>query len=165
MSCALTRLSHLSALFAGILLAFMTILTCISVIGRNALDVAFIGDFELTAAATGLSIAWFMPLCQLRQGHIVVDFFTSRASVRTNAGLDRLGCLFMALVMVILVWRTAVGGFNAYENHSGSMILDFPDWLVFAGMIPPLLLSATIAMWQAIHGVTLFSTPIEDRAL
>lgn len=146
----LQKLAHLCALLAGILLALITILTCISVIGRNGFDAAFIGDFELTGVATGLSIALFMPLCQLRQGHIMVDFFTSRASVRTNSGLDRLGCFFMALVMALLVWRTAVGGFNAYENHSGSMLLGFPDWLVFAGMIPPLALAAVIALWQGI---------------
>ena len=157
----LTRVSHFCALLAGILLALMTLLTCASVIGRNAFDWALVGDFELVGVEMGLAVALFMPLCQLRQGHIVVDFFTSRASARTNAGLDRMGCFFMALVMALLAWRTGVGGLNAYENHSGSMILGVPDWTVFASMVLPLAFTAVIALWQALHGVA----GAEDAAL
>ena len=149
----LEKLAHLCALLAGILLALIALMTCASVVGRNLLDVALIGDSELVGVATGLAVALFMPLCQLRQGHIMVDFFTSRASARTNAGLDRVGCLVMACVMALLVWRTGVGGLHAWENHSGSMILGFPDWIVLAGMVPPLALAAVIALWQAMHGM------------
>jgi TRAP-type C4-dicarboxylate transport system permease small subunit len=149
----LHKTAHLCALLAGILLALMALLTCASVIGRNVFDWALVGDFELVGVEMGLAVALFMPLCQLRQGHIVVDFFTSRASARTNAGLDRMGCFFMALVMALLAWRTGVGGLNAYDNHSGSMILGFPDWMVFAGMVLPLAFTAVIALWQALNGV------------
>ena len=149
----LERLSRVCAVLAGILLTLITLMTCASVIGRNLAQATLAGDFELTGVATGLAVALFMPWCQMRRGHIVVDFFTTRASPATRNALDRGGALLMALVMALLAWRTALGGISAWESHSGSMLLGFPDWLVYAGMAPPLALAGFIALWQATHPV------------
>lgn len=145
----LDTLAHLSAVLAGCLLTLITLMTCASIIGRNFLGATLAGDFELTGVATGLAIALFMPWCQLRRGNILVDFFTARASQRTQARLDRAGALLLAAMMVLLAWRTGLGGINAWDNHSSSMLLGFPDWVVYGGMVPPLLLTALIALWQA----------------
>jgi hypothetical protein len=48
------------------------------------------------ACAAGAAIALFLPWCQLRRGNIIVDFFTAKASDRTNAMLDRFGALLLA---------------------------------------------------------------------
>lgn len=135
-------------MLAGGLLTLITLMTCASVLGRNLLDATLVGDFELTGVATGLALALFLPWCQLRRGNIIVDFFTSSASPRTTAVLDGLGALLLAAVMLLLAWRTLLGGLNAWDNHSGSMLLGFPDWVVYWGMVPPLLLTALIALWQ-----------------
>jgi TRAP-type C4-dicarboxylate transport system permease small subunit len=102
--------------------------------------------------ATGLAIALFMPWCQLQRGNIIVDFFTAHASPRTTHWLDRMGSFSLAGVMALLAWRTAMGGLNAWANHSGSMLLGFPDWVVYGGMVPPLALTALIALWQTAQG-------------
>jgi hypothetical protein len=57
--------------------------------------------------------------------------------------------LLLAAMMAVLAWRTGMGGLNAWDNHSSSMLLGFPDWVVYWGMVPPLLLTALIALWQA----------------
>ena len=142
------------ALLAGVLLTFITVMTCASVVGRNCLDATLVGDFELTGVATGLAIALFMPWCQLQRGNIIVDFFTARASRRCTDLLDRMGSFALACVMALLAWRTALGGANAWTNHSGSMLLGFPDWVVYWGMVPPLTLTVLIALWQTIQGQT-----------
>jgi hypothetical protein len=41
---------------------------------------------------------------------------------------------------------------NAWVSQSGSMMLGFPEWIVFAAMTPPLALSAAIALAQALMG-------------
>ncbi|MDP3652956.1 MAG: TRAP transporter small permease [Rhodoferax sp.] len=148
---ALDTLARLCALLAGSLLTAITAMTCASVLGRNLFGATLAGDFELTGVATGLAIALFMPWCQLRRGNIIVDFFTSTARPGTIALLDRLGALLVATVMVLLAWRTLLGGLNAWGNHSGSMLMGFPDWVVYAGMVPPLLLTALIAFCQALR--------------
>lgn len=145
----LEPLARLCAVLAGALLTLITLLTCASVLGRNLLGATLVGDFELTGVATGLAIALFLPWCQLRRGHILVDFFTARASQRTTTRLDRLGALLMAATLLLLAWRTSLGAINAWNNQSGSMLMGFPDWIVYAGMVPPFTLAALIALWQA----------------
>ena len=52
----------------------------------------------------------------------------------------------------LLAWRTYLGGMNAWTSQSGSMMLGFPEWVVYAAMTPPLVLSGLIALAQAILG-------------
>ena len=110
------------------------------------------GDFELTGVATGAAIALFMPMCQFKKANIIVDFFTAKATEATITQLDRLGALFMAAAFALLTWRTYLGGMNAWVSQSGSMMLGFPEWIVYAAMTPPLALSAAIALTQALMG-------------
>ena len=148
----LEKLARVCAVLAGVLLTVITLMTCISLIGRNTTGWTIVGDFELSGSAAGAAIALFLPWCQVRRGNIMVDFFTARASAATRAGLDRLGALLLALVMALMTWRTAIGGLSAWNNQSGSMMLGFPEWIVYACMVPPLLLTALIAALQAWRG-------------
>ncbi len=148
----LEPLAKLCAILAGVLLTGITLMTCASLIGRNTTGATLVGDFELTGVAAGAAIALFMPWCQLRRGNIIVDFFTARASDRTNERLDRFGALLLAAAMALLAWRTVLGGLNAYDTHSGTMMLNFPEWVVYAGMVPPLVLTAVIGLTQALFG-------------
>ncbi len=148
----LERLAKLCAIAAGVLLTGITLLTCISLIGRNTTGWTIVGDFELSASAAGAAVALFMPWCQLRRGHIIVDFFTTGASARTQVRLDRLGALLVGLVMALMAWRSAMGGLSAFKSQSGSMMLGFPEWVVYACIVPPLALCALIGLAQAFHG-------------
>ena len=147
---ALDQLARLSALLGGLLMVGIMTMTCASVVGRNLLDRTLVGDFEVTGLTCGVAIAMFMPLCQLRRGNIRVDFFTARASAGTVAWLNRSGALLMALCISVLAWRSALGGLNAHANFSSSMMLGVPHWWVYAGMVPPLILTALIALCQAL---------------
>ncbi len=148
----LEKLARLCAVLAGVLLTVITLMTCASLIGRNTTGWTLVGDFELAGSAAGAAIALFMPWCQLRRGNIMVDFFTARASAATRAGLDRFGALLLALAMALMAWRTGVGGLNAWNSQAGSMMLGFPEWVVYAFMVPALALTALIAAVQAWQG-------------
>ena len=148
----LESLAKFCAILAGLLLTTITLATCASLLGRNTIGVTLAGDFELTGVATGAAIALFLPWCQLKRGNIIVDFFTARASARTNAALDRIGALLLALAIGLLTWRTSVGGLNAFNTQSGTMMLGFPEWIVYAAMIPPFALTAVIGLWQGLNG-------------
>jgi len=147
----LELLAKLCAIAAGVLLTVITLMTCISVIGRNTVGWTIVGDFELTGAAAGAAIALFMPWCQLRRGNINVDFFTAWTSPATQQRLERLGALLLALLMALMAWRTALGGINAWNSKSGSMMLGFPEWVVYCCIAPPFLLTACIAVAQALR--------------
>ena len=144
----LSTLAHLCAVLAGLLMTAITLMTCVSLIGRNTTGWTINGDFELTGVATGAAIALFMPLCQLKRGHIIVDFFTAKASEKTNQFLDRVGALCVSSVFALMAWRTVLGGINAYDSFSGTMMLGFPEWIVYAAMVPPFILCSLIALMQ-----------------
>jgi TRAP-type C4-dicarboxylate transport system permease small subunit len=60
-----------------VILTAITLVTCVSLIGRNTIGVTLVGDYELTAAAAGAAVALFLPWCQLKRENIIVDFFTA----------------------------------------------------------------------------------------
>jgi TRAP-type C4-dicarboxylate transport system permease small subunit len=145
-------LAKLCAVLAGLLLTVITLITCYNLITRNFFGESMVGAFELTAVSTGAAIALFMPLAQARQGHIIVDFFTTGLSDAANGVLDRIGALVLALVFVFLAWRVSVGGINAYDAGSQTMLMGFPEWIVYAAMVPPFIVTALIALSQAAVG-------------
>lgn len=148
----LASLARLCAILAGLLLTVITLMTCASLIGRNTLGVTITGDFELTGVAAGAAIALFMPFCQLQRGNIIVDFFSAKFSDKTNAGLDRFGALLLALMFALLAWRTSLGGLNSWRTNSETQIIGFPEWVAYASMIPPFVLSMAIGLYQALLG-------------
>ncbi len=152
-------LAKACAVLAGVLLTLITLMTVVSVVGRNTTGWTIVGDFELSGSAAGAAIALFMPWCQCERGHIIVDFFTTRASDAAREALDRFGALIVALVMGLLAWRSALGGLSAWTSQTGSMMLGFPEWIVYCGIVPGLALAAVIAFVQALRG---FDRPAPD---
>ncbi len=148
----LSNLAKSCAILAGLLLIFITLMTCVSIIGRDLVGKTIVGDFELSGAAAGAAIALFMPWCQVKRGNIVVDFFTTRASPAAQLALDRTGALLLGCVMALMAWRTTLGGLNSFRTHSETQILGLPEWIVYAVMVPPLALTVLIALHQAIFG-------------
>jgi TRAP-type C4-dicarboxylate transport system permease small subunit len=148
----LVLLARISAVLAGILLTFITVMTCASIVGRELFGSAITGDFELSGAATGAAIAMFMPWCQAKRGNIIVDFFTASCSEKANGVMDRFGALLLAFCFAVLAWRTGLGGLSSYASNSGTMILGFPEWVVFACMTPPFALTSLIALGQFFVG-------------
>lgn len=148
----LDTLARLCAVLAGVLLTGITLMTCVSLIGRNTTGWTIVGDIELSASAVGAAIALCLPWCQLRRGNLVVDFVTSGASPATQERFDRFGALLLGAVMALMTWRTAVGGLSAWQTQAGSMMLGFPEWVVYAAMVPAMALTTLIALVQAVRG-------------
>ena len=40
--------------------------------------------------------------------------------------------------MALLAWRTTLGGINAWKSGSGTMLIGFPEWIIYVAMVPPL---------------------------
>jgi TRAP-type C4-dicarboxylate transport system permease small subunit len=148
----LGTLAKLCAIVAGLLMVFITLMTVTSVIGRDFFGKAITGDFELSGAACGAAVGLFMPWCQYKRGNIIVDFFTAKTSEATQNKLDRAGALVLAIIMAVLTWRTTLGGISAFNSNSGTMMLGFPEWIVYGAIVPGLGLTAVIAFAQAFLG-------------
>ena len=145
-------LAKTCAVLAGVLLTVITLMTCVSLIGRNTTGWTIVGDVEISGFVAGAAIALFLPWCQMQRGNIIVDFFTAKAGAATRERLDRVGAFLVGAVMALLAWRTTIGGLSAWNSQSGSMMLGFPEWVVYCAMVPPLALCALIGFMQALRG-------------
>jgi TRAP-type C4-dicarboxylate transport system permease small subunit len=155
---ALDGLARGFAFAGGAILVALTLMAVASITGRALLGTPVPGDFELVQVGCGAAIAAFLPYCQLRRGHIIVDFFTARAGPRVQAALDVAGALLLALVLAMLSWRTAVGTASVRASGEVSMIVGFPIWIGYAAIVPSLALAAVTALhtacesWKAVRG-------------
>jgi TRAP-type C4-dicarboxylate transport system permease small subunit len=154
----LDGLARAFAFAGGAILVALTGMSLASVTGRALRGTPVPGDFELVQIGCGAAIAAFLPYCQLRRGHIIVDFFTTRASARVQGRLDAFGALLLALVMAVLAWRTALGMIAVRAGGEVSMIVGFPIWIGYAAIVPSLVLATLIALvtvrdsWKAARG-------------
>ncbi len=146
----LEQLAKFCAIVAGVLLTLITLSTCLNIIGRETIGRTAPGDFELVGVAAGAAIALFMPWCQFTKNNIIVDFFTAKCSDATNAKLDRFGAFLMAVIFAVLAWRTTLGGISSWTTHTTTMMMGFPEWIVYALMVPPFVLTAVIAFAQTV---------------
>ena len=97
------------AVLGGIVLSFLILLTCVSIIGRSlngifhsdfmeriapgfsrlVIDIGVgpvNGDFELVEAGVAFAIFAFIPLCQVTAGHASVDILTNQSFPTASTG-------------------------------------------------------------------------------
>jgi TRAP-type C4-dicarboxylate transport system permease small subunit len=129
------------ALVGGLILAAIACFATASIFGRWLFARPFIGDVEVVQIGVTLAVALFLPWCQWRGGHIIVDFFTGRASRATRAKLDAAGALLLAAIFLLLAWRVAIGVADMKASGEVSMLLGFPTWITYLMLVPCLVLS------------------------
>jgi TRAP-type C4-dicarboxylate transport system permease small subunit len=131
---ALYRACSGLALLGGLVLLAMTLMSVVSIIGRRCCSAPLTGDFELVQIGCAIAVAAFLPYCQMRRGHVIVDFFTMKASRRTLAMLDAIGALALALAAALVTWRLSAGARSIYESQESSMLLGVPIWYAYVPM-------------------------------
>ncbi|MEP4378500.1 MAG: TRAP transporter small permease [Alphaproteobacteria bacterium] len=119
------------AIFGGVILCAMAVLTTVSVTGRSLLNNPISGDFELVAIGTGLAVFAFLPWCQMVRGNVLVDFFMAAAPPRAQIFTDVLGGLVYLAIAALLTWRMIFGGIDMYNYNELSMTINFPRWTTF----------------------------------
>lgn len=148
---ALEWLCGLLALSGGAVLAVLTVMSAVSIGGR-ALGRPIQGDYELMQFGCAVAVALFLPYCQFKRGNIIVDFFTVRSGRRLQGALDAFGALLLALVMVLLAWRTAAGTSAMKASGETSMLMGVPLWYAYALLTPSFALTAIAGLytvWQS----------------
>ena len=129
---ALTRLSTFFALVAGALLMLAVGVTTASVLRSAVLGRPILGDSEIVELALGVAVVFCMPICEMKGAHVLVDFFTQKLPKRGIAGLDAMMRAVAALVVAVLAWRLAIGGYNQWDRERESMFLQLPFWWGYA---------------------------------
>ena len=124
-------ISKWMAVFGGVLLFILAILTTVSVFGRKFLDAPVPGDFELVAIGTGIAVFACLPYCQLMRGNVLVDFFMNNAPTRAKTIADIVAGLIFLAVGSMLTWRMVYGAIDMHEVNEVSMTIGFPRWTTF----------------------------------
>lgn len=144
--------ARLSALGGAALLFGACALSVYSVLGRWLFDEPVLGDVEMVQMACALAIAACLPYAQMKNAHVIVDFFTHKAPASWRQALDRLAALLLAIGAAVIAWRSFVGAWEAWQSSESSMILGWPLWWSYLTLGPGFLLLALTALYTAWKG-------------
>jgi len=166
-----TRAARLMAICGGLVLTFLIVLICISVIGRSlngllhgwigavmpgvsawALDLGvgpINGDFELVEAGVAFAIFAFLPLCQISAGHASVDIFTAKLPTWINRVLQLAIDVIFAVVLIAMAYQLYNGMLSKQRYGDTTFLLQFPIWWAYAASLSGSILTAVISLYVA----------------
>ena len=129
--------ARLLAYAGGVCLVFIIVLTCASIVGRAMLTLGLgfgpvPGDYELVEIAAGVAVFLFLPLCQLRRGHVTVDIFARWFGRRGVGVSDLAGNFLMFVAASVILWRLVAGLQDRLRSGEESFILGIPVWWGYA---------------------------------
>lgn len=136
----------LLAIAGGFIFLFEAFMTVISVTGRAFFNKQIPGDYEIVQLVSAMAISMCLPYCQLRRGHVFVDFFTLWAPLKLKKILDMLAYILMALVSFLICWRVFEGMQDMIEYKETTMVLDLPVWWAYVPMFPSFFLLGIAAL-------------------
>lgn len=179
------RIARLSALVGGLVLTFLIVLVCVSVLGRglNTFGHAdFLsslsegaanwligtgvgpvnGDFELVEAGIAFAIFAFFPICQFHGAHATVDIFTSAMPSRIRRALVALWEVLLALVIILIAWRLFAGMEDKRNYGETTLLLQFPVWWAYAASVCAAAVASVVAVYCALARI---GEAVTDRAI
>lgn len=137
------------ALAGGSLFIVLIAMSLVSIVGRKLFSMPVPGDFELLQMGAAVAAATFFAYCQMSDGHVKVDFFTTWMPERLRAFLDGLAALLMCAVALLISWRTAIGAVSSFESGEASLMLGWPGWIAIALIVPSFILFALTGLYIA----------------
>ncbi|MEI7531346.1 MAG: TRAP transporter small permease [Betaproteobacteria bacterium] len=144
----LGRTCVISASIGGIFLVGLALMTLVSVIGRAFFSSPLQGDIELVQLGCAVCIACFLPYTQFKKANIIVDFFTTKCSKRSQTIMDAVGTFLLGVCFFVLAWRLSVGGLINKENGETSMLMAIPIWVPYFLMVPGFTLTSVVSFFQ-----------------
>ena len=109
------------------------------------------GYEDFVSLAVSCAALMFLPVCQLKRGHVAVDLFTERLSPRWRDALDRLWSAVSCLAALFLAFWMAVGMDQVRADNASSPVIGWPIWLFYLPGILSLALWGLVAARQAIE--------------
>ncbi|ATE61345.1 TRAP transporter small permease [Thauera sinica] len=142
------------AMLGGAIFLIEAIMSVVSVVGRALFNLPVPGDYELVQMMSAMGIAMCLPYCQLRKGHVFVDFFTLWAPAALKRLLDSLAALLLAASAFFLAWRVWDGMLEMREYGETSMVIALPIWWGYVPVVPSFVLLGVAALQTFVCEVT-----------
>jgi TRAP-type C4-dicarboxylate transport system permease small subunit len=134
----LERLCSAVAMFGGITLLFIMLISSISVIGRNVPQLLTLfgfkmspksipGDIEIVQLGCAVAIFAFLPYCAIKRANVFVDFFTGWMPVRGRAIFDAAANLLYLAITLVIAWQLGHGTMDKFATKDTTMVLRIPE--------------------------------------
>lgn len=160
----LFALSRGLAILGGVTFCAIALLMTVSITGRTFFETPVRGYFELVGLGMAVAVFALLPYCQIARANIVVDFFLAKAPARMRAICDAAGCLLYGLIVVLLVWRTAVGGVDIRAAGQETTMLEIPLWTLFPWAVVCLVLLCLVCFYTLARSAAEARTGTEGRS-
>ncbi len=130
-------LARFLALAGGAVLISLTLLTCISIVGRALipLDIGLgpiRGIYDMTEIGVAAAVFAFLPWAQLREAHARVDLFQWAIPVKADQSLDLLFNVAMAFAASVGTYRLYLGMRDKLSYGETTLIAQIPVWQGYA---------------------------------
>lgn len=107
----------------------------ISIIGRVLFGMPIVGDFELVEMSCAVAVFMFLPLCQIRNGNIIIDAFTWKFGFFTKNIMDLFAAMLFCAVAIFFSARMMFGLLDMLKYQEQTMLLQIPIWIPFVPAI------------------------------
>ena len=146
----LLGVANTMAVCGATILLLLVFINVISILGRIIFGEPLVGDFELIEIACAVAIFLFLPLCQLKNGNIVVEAFTLGLSKSKKIILDLIGDLIFAIVALFFSIRMVFGLQDMVKYREETMLLEIPVWIPFVPAVFSFLFLSFICLYMAL---------------
>lgn len=125
------RLARILAALGGAVIFGVALTVTVSVTMRVLGLQGVRGDFELVEMSCVWAAGLFLPLCQLKRGHVMVDLFTNWLSPRVRASIDWFWLVCFAFAWAVVCFFTFNGLVETWAYGDRTMLLSIPTWWAF----------------------------------
>ncbi len=123
------------ALLGGLVLVALVLMSVASIIGRVLFSKPIQGDYELAQMMAAMAVSLFLPYCHFQRAHVMVDFFTAKASKRFKHWLDAFAGLLFTIVAGVFAKQIFIGMTDGQDSGETSMLLSVPMWWPYTALV------------------------------
>ncbi|WP_439527339.1 TRAP transporter small permease [Pannonibacter sp.] len=149
------------ALLGGLFILAIVLVTTVNVSAFTANRIA--GLFGATVAgisgyedfvrlAISVAALSFIPYCQLKRGHVVVDLFVQSLPKVVRSGLDKLWLATTGFIAVFLAYWMWIGLNETMGDQTRTAILGWQEWPWYGPGVISMLLWALVCVMQLFEG-------------
>jgi len=173
MHVAMMRLAKGMAVLGALVLSFLIVMTCISVLGRELNSVfnsdvlqslapgfsqamlewgigPILGDFELVENMMAFVIFAFLPLTQIHSAHATVDIFTTRFPTRVLNWMAAVTEIVFAVVLIVFAVKLYEGMQAKMRYGETTYLIQFPVWWAYAAALVAAAIAALSGVYMAL---------------
>src|SRR3954471_18703285 len=169
----LERICTAVAMLGGVILVGIVAVSGASVIGRSlpplfaALGLpspvkGIPGDIEVVQLGCAVSGFFYLPLCQLKRGNVLVGVFTKSLRPRYRAIFDLAANLLFLVLAATLALQLGHGTADKFRDRDTTMVLRIPEGWAYAAALIGLWLLVLVTAYTVLRSALEIAT---DRAI